>query len=254
MDEAETVNNEINQVVPDLNAIHEQETQDSQEPSQQPVESRQDRNWKEMRRKNDELERQLKMQEDVIERILKSQTTPQAVPEVDELDQIDDVEVLQKGQVKKLVRKQAEQIAKEIVHEELKQVRQEQNKATTHTRLKGQFSDFDEIVNQESLALLEEQEPELAIAIAESKDPYKILYQSYKFIKKLGINDNVPNARHAKEVEKKIEKTSKTVQSPQVHDKRPMAVAFKMTESMRNELANEMNYYARQASSVPEMG
>lgn len=251
MEEAETVNSVDTQVAPDLNAetMHE-------EPSSQvieaPVESRQNRNFKELRRQKDELERKLRMQDEMLERMLKTQ--PQQPQEVDEVDQIEDTEVLQKGHTKKLIRKEAQAIAKEIVQQELSQVRKQFDQATYHNRLKSQFSDFDEIVNQESLALLEEQEPELAVTIAESQDPYKILYQSYKFIKKLGINEQVPKARHSREVEKKIEKNAKSVQSPQAHDKRPMAVAFQMTESMREELAKEMNYYARRASSVPEMG
>jgi hypothetical protein len=204
-----------------------------------------------MRRKNDELERKVKIQEEIMERLMKAQ--PPAPQEVDEFDQIDDTEVLQKGHTKRMIQSEAKKIAKEIVQEEMKQVKQQQHNATFKSRLQSQFSDFDEIVNQESLALLEEQEPELAVTIAESKDPYKILYQSYKFIKKLGIDKEIPNARHSKEVHQKIEKTSKTVQSPQAHDKRPMAVAFKMTESQRQELANEMNFHARRASSVPEM-
>lgn len=253
MDEAETVNSEITQVAPDLNAETTQE-QPSHESQEQPAEQKQNRHFKEMRRRNADLERQVKMQEELLERVLKTQQAPSPPQEIDELDQIDDSEVIHKGQVKKLVRKQAEAIANEIVDKKMAQVEQRNSQATTHTRLRGHFSDFDEIVNQDSLALLEEQEPELALTIAESKDPYKILYQSYKFIKKLGIDKDVPNARHAKEVEKKIEKTSKTVQSPQAHDKRPMAQAFRMTEGMRKELAEEMNFYARQASSVPEMG
>ncbi len=249
MEEAETVNSENTQVAPDLNADSQQ--QQLSQAQEQPVETKQNRHFKELRRQKDELERKMKMQEEMLERLMKAQ--PTAPPEVDELDQIEETEVLQKGQVKKLVRKQAEAIAKEIVAKEMEQVRKEQAQSTFHSRLISQFSDFDEIVNQDSLALLEEQEPELAVTIAESKDPYKILYQSYKFIKKLGIEKQIPNARHAKEVSEKIEKNAKTVQSPQVHDKRPMAQAFKMTQGQRDELAKEMNYYARQASSVPEL-
>lgn len=251
MDEAETVNSVENQVAPDLNAENMQK-EPSEVSHEQPVETKQNRHFKELRRQKDELERKLKMQEEMMERLMKVQ--PPAPVEIDELDQIDETEVLQKGQVKKLVRKQAEAIAKEIVQQEMSQVKRQIDQSQHLNRLKSQFSDFDEVVNQESLALLEENEPELAIAIAESKDPYKILLQSYKFIKKMGIDKDVPNARHAKEVEKRIEKNAKTVQSPQAHDKRPMAVAFKMTESMRKELADEMTYFARRASSVPEMG
>ena len=56
--------------------------------------------------------------------------------------------------------------------------------------------------------------------------------------------------RHAKEVEKKIEKNEKTVQSPQAYNKRPMAQAFSMTnmsDGEKTKLYEEMMGYASQA-------
>jgi hypothetical protein len=250
MNEAETENNVEVPVVPVLNAENNQE---SPRENETPVENKQNRHFKELRRQKDELERKLKMQDEVLERLLKAQQAIPQVQEVDEFDQIDDNEALQKGQTKRMIRKEAEKIAKEIVQHEVGQVKQQFENANFKNRLKAQFSDFDEIVNHDTLALLEEQEPELAVTISEMRDPYKMLFQSYKFIKKLGIDKEIPNSRHSKEVEKKLEKASKSVQSPQVYDKRPMAQAFRMTENMRKELADEMNYFARRASSVPEM-
>jgi hypothetical protein len=57
----------------------------------------------------------------------------------------------------------------------------------------------------------------------------------------------VPTNRRAKEVEKKIEENSKTVQTPQAFEKRPMAQAFKMTESELAVLYKEMTHYANMA-------
>ncbi len=94
---------------------------------------------------------------------------------------------------------------------------------------------------------MEEQDPELAKSIADTNDPYKIAIQSYKYIKAMGIESKVPNARRAKEIDKKIEKNEKTVQTPQAYEKRPMAEAFKLTDSMKSDLYSEMMSYANQA-------
>ena len=55
-------------------------------------------------------------------------------------------------------------------------------------RLNRQYSDFSEVVNPETLSILEEKEPELAATIADLKDPYKIGVQSYKYIKAMGLS------------------------------------------------------------------
>ena len=43
-----------------------------------------------------------------------------------------------------------------------------------HERLRSKYSDFDDIVNSETIALLEKKEPELATTIADLQDPYKM--------------------------------------------------------------------------------
>src|SRR5258706_16401712 len=100
-------------------------------------------------------------------------------------------------------------------------------------RLNRQYADFSEIVNPETLSLLEEKEPELAQTIADLKDPYKIGVQSYKYIKAMNISQKVPESRRQKEIEKAIDKSEKAVQSPVAFDKRPIAQAFKLTDAMK---------------------
>jgi DNA-directed RNA polymerase subunit F len=219
--------------------------QDSVE-SQPPVDDRQERNWREMRRQKEELVRKTKMQEELIAQLLtvKQQTQQQPVaPEVDELDNVPDDDYIQKGQVKKLVRK-AEERAALVAKQETEKFFHQREQSQFMDKLKRQFSDFDEIVNPETLSLLEENDPDLANTIAELKDPYKIGLQSYKYIKALGIAEKAPSARRVKEVEKKIEQNSKTVQTPQAFEKRPMAQAFQMTEADKKKLYSEMMHYA----------
>lgn len=232
MDEAQDV---IEEVVETQAENHEEAAPVSQQPSR---DNTQDRNWREFRRSHDELKTLAKTQADIIEQ-LKKQLEPK---EKDEFEDISDDDYIPAGKVKKLVEKQARLIAEQAAREQLQQREQSQ----FLDKLKRQFSDFDEVVNNDTLAILESQDPDLAQTISELKDPYKIGLQTYKYIKALGITEKVPTARRAKEVEKKIEKNAKTVQTPQAYDKRPMAQAFKTTNEERAALYKEMMGYASQ--------
>lgn len=246
MEEAE-VNSASEEVAPP-----EAEVQEAPQEQQQPAEDRQDRNWKAARQRIEELERQNREKEELLKKAFDFQQAYQKPAQVaDEPDEPDD-EYIPKGRVKKLAKKEVEPLQKEI--EELKAQLTVQKQRDMLNSLRSKYSDFDDIVNPDSLALFEEKEPELAQTIAEIKDPYKLAIQSYKYIKASGIADEVPNKRHAKEAEKKLEKNSKTVQSPLAYDKRPMAQAFKMTEAERSKLWEEMNHYGSMASSVPPLG
>ena len=210
------------------------EQQDQDVPQQtevaQQAGSRQDYNWKAARERQKELERELRMQKEFNEKLMQAQMANQQVQkhEPDELDSIADDDFVPKGKSKKLIQKETQHIRKETddLKKELGSLKQQLMYNSLHSR----YSDFNEIVNQETLAQFEQQEPELAQTISESNDPYKVLMQSYKYIKALGIAGS-PEAKRSKEVDKKLEKNSKTVQSPQAFEKRPMAQAFKMAES-----------------------
>ncbi|HXF90751.1 MAG TPA: hypothetical protein VNJ29_02345 [Candidatus Nitrosotenuis sp.] len=216
---------------------------------QKPVEDVQEKNWRELNRAKRELEKKAKMQEELIEKLLQHQQPhqPTQMQEVDELDQIPDDDYVPKGKQKKLVRKEVEPLQKRI--DELEAKLKQQSQVNQFENLRRKYSDFDDIVNPETIAIFEEQEPELAQTIVDMKDPYKIGMQTYKYIKALNISDQVPKARRAREIDKKIESNKKTVPSPQAFDKRPMAQAFKLTEAEKTKLYEEMMHYASMAGS-----
>lgn len=247
MDEVQE-NNVVAQVVPDQQTEnHEFEHQPETIKAE---EDRQERNWKAVRERQKELERELKMQREMNEKLLSMAT--QAAPktqEVDEFDQIGDDEYISKGKVNALVHKKAAKIAEDIAQRKVEEAFKQRDQSNFLDNLKRKFTDFDDVVNPDTLALLESNDPELAQTIADLKDPYKMGVQSYKYIKALGLSDKVPDARRVKEVEKKLEKNAKTIPSPQAFDKRPMAQAFRMTESEKTELYKEMMGFASQAGS-----
>jgi hypothetical protein len=241
------------QVAPEVVENHDTQVQEPQLVAEAKAqESSQERNWKAVRERQRDLERKLKMQEELNEKLM--QMVPQQAPkqEVDELDNIGDEEFIPTGKVKKLVAKQKTHIVKEAVAE-VEKLLQQREQSQFLDKLRKHYSDFDDIVNPETLEILEIQKPELAATIAELKDPYKMGVQSYEMIKALNISAKTPEVRRAKEVDKKLEKNSKTVQSPQAYDKRPMAQAFRITDAEKKQLYQEMHQYASMASSVPEV-
>ena len=253
MEEQEIQNSSNDQVAPEANVSHET-TNELEKQQAQPVEDRQEKNWRAVRERQKELERELLMQKEMNEKLLKlaTQNAPQT-QEKDPFDEIADDDFIPAGKVKQLVSKQATKIAHEIAQKEAEKLFKQQEQSQFLVKLNSKYPDFQEVVNSETLALLEYKNPELANTIAELKDPYKMGIQSYEFIKALGLAAEAPNQRRAKEVEKKIAENAKTVQSPQAYDKRPMAQAYRLTEQEKNKLFEEMNQYASMAGSVPEL-
>ena len=253
MTEIQNQNSEVQEVAPQVETqVNEvKETQQHQEPVT-------NQHLKAMRLKNAELERELKQLRDAQMQILQAQLANQQPvrQEVDEFDKIGDEEFIPLGKVKKLAEQNTQKVlknAEELVRHEVEKALKKQHDNQFMDRLNRQYSDFSEIVNPETLSILEEKEPELAATIADLKDPYKIGVQSYKYIKAMGLFQSAKEARREKEVDKAIAKSEKAVMSPMAMDKRPIAQAFKLTDAMKKDLYREMHGYAALANSVPEL-
>lgn len=253
MTEIENQNSETYEVAPQVeNQVNEvKETSQVQEPVT-------NQHLKAMRLKNAELERELKQLRENQMAIMQAQlsSAPAAHQELDEFDKIGDEEFIPFSKVKKLAEKNSQKVlknAEDLVKQEVAKALQKRDQDQFMDRLSRQYSDFSEVVNPETLSILEEKEPELAATIADSKDPYKIGVQSYKYIKALGLSKAATENRREKEIDKAIAKQEKAVTSPMAFDKRPIAQAFKLTDAMKKDLYREMHGYAAMASSVPEM-
>ena len=226
------------------------ESQQHSEEETQPVEAdkkaeEQERNWRAMRQRQKEMEYELRQRDEMLA-FYKQQQKP--AEKVQEEPDVNDEEFVPAGGVKGIARKAMQPLEKKIQDLEARLAQQDQSRLMNS--LRTQFTDFDDIVNVETLEILEKQEPELAATIAEFKDPYKMGMQSYKYIKALGLIDSLPNARRKKEITSKIEKNAKTVQSPLAYDKRPMAQAFKSTAADNKRLYEEMMGYASKATGL----
>jgi hypothetical protein len=249
----EVQNSEVQEIATqEQNQINEvKETQQTQEPVT-------NQHLKAMRLKNAELERELKQMRDMQMQIMQAQLANSAPTqqEVDEFEKIGDEEFIPLGKVKKLAEKSGQKVlqnAEALVKKEVENYLKKQQDSQFLDRLNRQYSDFSEVVNPETLSILEEKEPELAATIAELKDPYKIGVQSYKYIKAMGLSQSAKEERRVKETEKAIEKSQKAIASPMSFEKRPIAQAFKLTDAMKKDLYREMHGYAALASGVPEL-
>ena len=253
MTEIENQSSEVQQVAPGVgNEGHEvKEAQTNQEPVN-------NQHLKAMRLKNAELQKELKQMREMQMQIMQAQVAnsmpAKQAEEVDEFESIGADEFIPKGKVEKLVEKKAQKYAEQIAKREVDNYFKKQNDSQFLDRLNRQYSDFTEVVNPETLSILEEKEPELASTIADLKDPYKIGVQSYKYIKAMGLSQAAKESRREKEIDKAIDKSEKAITSPIANDKRPIAQAFKLTDAMKKDLYREMHGYAALASSVPEMG
>ena len=198
-----------------------------------------DRNWRAMRQRQKEMEMEIQQKNELLNRFINN--APKAPQEVEEPEEPDE-EYVPAGKVKGIARRTVQPLEKKIQDLENKIAQQEQQKLIQS--LRTQYSDFDDVVNVETLEMLEKNEPELAATIAQFKDPYKMGLHSYKYIKALGLVDKLPDARRSKEVIQKMDKNSKAVQSPAAYDKRPIAQAFKSTQADKTRIYEEMMYYA----------
>lgn len=236
-----------NQVAPEETG-HDVEQQNTPQVDSEAIKKaeEQEKNWRAMRQRQKELELEIQRRDELIDRVLKHQApqAPQPVVEPDEPDE----EFVPAGKVKGIAKRTVQPLEKKIQELENKIAQQEQQKLIQS--LRSQYSDFDDVVNVETLEMLEKHEPELAATIAQFKDPYKMGLHSYKYIKALGLTEKVPEARRKKETIQKLEKNAKAVQSPQAYEKRPMAQAVRAIQSReeQNKLYEEMMGYASKAT------
>lgn len=219
----------------------------------------QDKSWiKKVRRDRDEAirgkeeaERKSKLQEELIRQLMVNQGQSQnsAQPEEDILDQIQREEYVPGEKVAKAIKREREEFRKEL--DKLKKVQEQQFQSKQEDQIRSTYSDYDDVVNPDTLDLLRETNPKLFNRVANllKVDPMDGAVFAYETITAAGIVDKIPGARRAKEVEKKLDQNKKTIQSPTSFDKRPMAQAmsYPETKAAREALWAETQRYANQA-------
>jgi len=121
-----------------------------------------------------ELEWENKQKDELLQRLMQQQQpkVEQTIAEPEDADE----DYVPAGRVKGIARKAVEPLMQEINELKSKLAQQEQQKLIQN--LRTQYSDFDDVVNVDTLEILEKQEPELAATISKLD---KLLYVQLKF-------------------------------------------------------------------------
>lgn len=115
---------------------------------------------------------------------LKTMMTPK---EKDPLDEIQDLSELEPRKLKEILSKRDQMLRKEAEESALRRFEEKQKeyKRTNFLEvLKEKYPDYDEIMNQDVVARVQEQEPDAIDAISSIEDPLLRREKAYKFIKK----------------------------------------------------------------------
>jgi hypothetical protein len=244
--ENEAVDQQVDQDVasPEIEATQDTETESVQ------ADDKSNRAFAELRIQKRDLERKAKLQEELLQQMINAQRMPQqqVQPEEDVIEQLAKQEYVAGQDVAKAFKKLKQEMRSEV--EEVRKSNATQKQNSLLAEVKREYADFDQVVNSETLDLIEETNPRLAASLARTMtdDPYSFAIQSYEYIKSKGLAK--PVSKRVVETEKKIEQNKKSVQSPQAFDKRPMAQAFdanQLTKTQKEALNREMHQFARQA-------
>ena len=222
------------ETVPALDAVQPEhnEVSDNQ-PAQEAVqenkpeqESPQDRNWKEARRAIKELARRNEELQAQLSQVAQTKQEPHDESSPD--DWVTEKKLEQKLQ-KRLNELESKIKAKEA--------------ETVVDRLKMRYSDFDDVVRHENVDYLKENEPEIALLIADSKyDTYRQGELAYKMLKK---TDYYMNRDTMKEKKRIADNVAKPPSVNQVRKAGALDEANKfdrgLTPELRASLLKEMN-------------
>lgn len=193
----------------------------------------QEYNWAEARRKMQELERQNQEFKQQFDKLNKP-----AVPEVDEIDQLGDQDLVTKAHVKKMAEKMARQIAEQVVRQ--------REDSTVDERLAAKFPDFAEVVSKENIELLKQTEPELAMSLSHNPDAFAQGVSVYKLLKKIG---GTPQMNADKEKAKKNSEKPVSVNAVTKASALGNAHLFEngLTKDVKNQLWAEMQEIRKRA-------
>jgi len=211
-----------------LENLH-QETQESQQPAEQPVSSEQ-KNFAALRkakelaeRERDEYYKRLQEVQQQQEHVQKKKET--ASPELGDDD-------LAEGRHLKELRSEINAYKKQV------------EQTATEARIKSSYPDFDSVVTPESVERLKTAYPELAATLASSSNLYNTASSTYTLIKKLGIYEDKQYDAHKEVVQKNMAKprplssvSPQQGESPLSHAN---AFANGLTEDLKQKLYREM--------------
>ena len=142
--------------------------------------------WKTIR---DRMAAAEKRAQDLEQALKQAQSKPDDQSPDEDLSINIEEDALAEGKHLKKVDKRFNKMQKELEQykQELKQAQQQTQQQTIRQNLKTQFPDFEQVCNDENIARLQVQEPELYKMLDSSSDLYATGVSAYKMIKQMGI-------------------------------------------------------------------
>lgn len=232
----------------DVNEAIEEKTQEViQEPVEQenveaPQEDLQAKNIREMRLTKEKAERERDEAYQLLQQMKQqneTKKTSEPEPEEDlgfDIGEDDLVEGKHLGKVAKEIRE---------LKKELRNYQQASTSATTETKLKNKYTDFDSVVSKENVEVLVRDYPELGDTLRSNKDLYSQAVSAYTMIKNMGIYKEDKYVEDRVKVENNAGKPRPlTSVAPQQGDSpltRANAFANGLTDELKSQLIKEMN-------------
>lgn len=192
--------------------------------------------WKTLRERAEKAEKRERELQEALQAASRKPEQPQ-----EDLDFSLDEDALAEGKHLNKVQKKIK-----AMEAKLKQYEQQTTMNDVRSQLKSQYPDWDKVFNQDNLAKLQEQEPEIAYALNSASDPYKAGISAYKMIKRLGIIEPEDTFVQEKAAIQKNAAKPKSMASlkPQQGDSplsKANAFANGLTDELRAQMVKEMN-------------
>lgn len=169
---------------------------------------------------------QLKREMEEIKQLLKPK-------EVDPLDDVEDF--VDPARLRAKLEKEREAFRKEaskIANEIYESKRREDEQKNVIPKLKSQFSDYDEVMNEDNLIRLEQENPEFLEAVLDIKDDYKRRKLTYDYLKK-----SVKVAPQEPSIKQKVEENQRNPYYFESGSGNPMALDFDVKSPQARETA-----------------
>ena len=212
----------------------ESEVQEPAAPA--PVKKGPEYNWAEANRKMEEMQRRNLELAQQLERMQK----PVVKDEPDELDKLADDDIITKAQGKRLFAKMAKDIASDAIRQH--------SASTVEERIKNKYSDYDDVVTAENIALLKQKKPSVALSVAHNPDPFSQAEAVYDALKMMGLGQT---EEHSVAKDKAMKNTQKPVSVNAVTKQSAIGNAHLfengLTPELKQSLWKEMQQAAKRA-------
>lgn len=177
---------------------------------------------------------------------IKQMLQPKEIDALDGVEDFVDPERLKKKLQQERDRNRRE--AAEIAERTYEERKQKDEKANFFQRLRGQFSDYDQVMNEANLAHLQEEDPVFLDTVVKVPDEYERRLDTYKKIKSMQAKK--PKIEERASIKEKVEENMKNPYFIQPSSGTPSAVEF----DVRSKSARDQAYQKLKAAQKMPIG